>query len=213
MNALEMGRWAVLKVDTTGKKIGVDHVVDVAVVQFDGTTFVGEGRAVVNPQVPIHPKASAIHGITNERVATRPLLTQVADRLAARIATRTIVGYNVAKFDVPMLTKDLEQSGMERLAGVIRAVPVVDVLLLARHLEPAFHSYGFEAVASRAGVELPKKDGRALSHAHGIWSVLMALARKQPAVFDVRDSDFIEYAQSLLLPSRAGRTVERGYDV
>lgn len=57
---------------------------------------------LVRPTRPIPAEATAIHGITDDMVATAPSWPEVADQYAALIADRTVVAYNAA-FDVRLL--------------------------------------------------------------------------------------------------------------
>ena len=212
INALADGRWAVLKTDTTGRRPGVDRVVDVAVVQYDGLVHVGEGRAVVNPGVPIPAVCTKMHGIDDVRVQNRPSLTEVAEKLVARLSGRIVVGFNVAKFDIPMLCGDLESQGWSRLATELRGLPVVDVMLMARYLDAKYRSHAMQAVFSRYGVGVqPGKGGVAMGKADAIWRAMVAMAGTHKHYFERSASELAALAGGLAggrgaRPADDGRT-------
>ncbi|MEU7095905.1 3'-5' exonuclease [Kitasatospora aureofaciens] len=97
---------AVVDTETTGL---AGYVVDLAVVQLDGTVLLD---TLVDPQMPIPPDATDIHGITDEMVAGKPTFGQLLDRLSQILAGRRVLIWNAA-FDVGVFERELE-----RLHGV-----------------------------------------------------------------------------------------------
>lgn len=68
---------AVLDVETTGLRPGIDRVVEVGLARFECGNFVESVGSFVNPGMPIPEEATAIHGITDEMVADAPSLDDV----------------------------------------------------------------------------------------------------------------------------------------
>lgn len=66
---------------------------------------------LVRPTRPIPAEATAIHGITDDLVASAPSWPEVAERYAALIAGRTVVAYNAA-FDVRLLRQTHQIHGL-----------------------------------------------------------------------------------------------------
>ncbi len=66
---------------------------------------------LVRPTRPIPAEATAIHGITDDLVASAPSWPEVADQYAALIAGRTVVAYNAA-FDVRLLRQTHQIHGL-----------------------------------------------------------------------------------------------------
>lgn len=115
------------------------------------------GEWLINPGVPINPRASAVNGFTDEYVAahgqdSRTAIEQIASIIvAAQLKNIPLVAYN-APFDVRMLEGDLARHHMPSLSGSITtadidsflnvdaAAPhellVVDPLVLDRGLMP-----------------------------------------------------------------------------
>jgi len=62
--------------------------------------------ARINPEMPIPPKVTAIHGITDEDVAGAPTFREVAKNLAAFLEGCDLAGYNAIKFDIPVLAEE-----------------------------------------------------------------------------------------------------------
>lgn len=74
------GDFAIVDVETTGVDPDADAIVEIAVIRFrDGVPTVFQ--SLVNPGFSIPPTASAVHGITDEDVATAPAIGDLADEI------------------------------------------------------------------------------------------------------------------------------------
>ncbi len=113
-------RLFVFDTETTGVDPASDRVVELGACYFEGRKFVEERRNLVDPGVPIPEGASAIHGITDARVAGKPRFRELAARFAAHLdgsakdgARPILSGYNARAFDVPLLNAELERAGVD----------------------------------------------------------------------------------------------------
>lgn len=123
----------VLDVETTGKDRSRDQIVELCI---QGGLGVDAGVIAwrIKPSVPIHPEATAVHGITAEDVATCPTFAELAPRIAELLAgAEVIVGYNVA-FDLDMIRAEFERAKLPLVD--LASKQVVDVLRLWHHVEP-----------------------------------------------------------------------------
>lgn len=99
--------WLVLDTETTG--LGHDdEVISLAVVSARGELLF---HSLVRPTQRIHPKASAVNGITDEMVKDAAAFTDIYPRLAEVLAGRHILAYN-AGFDERMLRQTCERYGL-----------------------------------------------------------------------------------------------------
>ena len=69
-----------------------------------------EFESLVNPEMPIPPGSTAVHGITDQDVADAPTLEAIADRILAELPA-DLCGFNALKFDVPILARELDRVG------------------------------------------------------------------------------------------------------
>ena len=60
----------------------------------------------INPERPIPPESTAIHGITDDDVKDCPTFKAVAKTLAAQIEGCDLAGYNSNRFDIPLLAEE-----------------------------------------------------------------------------------------------------------
>src|SRR5262249_143569 len=91
---------AFLDLETTGKTIGLDRIVEIGVLKItpDGKEEQFETR--VNPEMKIPREASRIHGIRDRDVQSAPTFGKVAPRLARFLDRCDFVGYNILNFDL-----------------------------------------------------------------------------------------------------------------
>lgn len=97
---------AVFDLETTGTNITRDRIVELSIVKVlaDGTHTVHTRR--INPTIPIPADATRIHGITDADVADMPTFKQVAKSLQQLLEGCDLAGFNVLKFDIPMLIEE-----------------------------------------------------------------------------------------------------------
>lgn len=97
---------AFIDLETTGTNLGVDRIVEIAIVKIlpDGTKSVK--RKLINPEMPISKGSSDIHGITDEMVKDAPTFKQVANELKQVLDGCDIAGYNSNRFDIPLLVEE-----------------------------------------------------------------------------------------------------------
>jgi DNA polymerase-3 subunit epsilon len=104
--------------EATGVSPENDRIVDVALVKRlpsgEETTFC----SLVNPGMPIPREAVAVHHISDEMVASAPSFRELAPAVLAFLDGADLGGFNVARFDLPMLQAELRRAGFElRLEG------------------------------------------------------------------------------------------------
>lgn len=92
----------VLDTETTG--IGADaEIVEIAVLDSDGQTML---NTLIRPTLAIPEEATAVHGITNEEVASCRAFDAIIEPLADLLEGRHLVIYNV-DFDMKMMNQSL----------------------------------------------------------------------------------------------------------
>lgn len=124
---------AIFDLETTGTRIGHDRIVQIAVVRLlpDGTRE--SWQSLVNPGMPIPADASAIHGITDADVADAPPLEDIADDIISQFAGCDLGGFNVIRFDLPLLSEELHRVGRTWDTSALR---VVDAMRIFHKFEP-----------------------------------------------------------------------------
>lgn len=95
--------------ETTGTNDKYDRIVELAIEIMMPGKPVKEYRTLVNPQMPIPPGATAVHGITDEMVADAPTFAQLADNLLIGFVGCDFAGYNV-RFDLKMIAAEFARA-------------------------------------------------------------------------------------------------------
>jgi DNA polymerase-3 subunit epsilon len=97
---------AVIDLECTGMNLSSDKIVEIAIVKImpDGKKMVK--RKLLNPEVPIPPSQTDIHGITDEMVKDAPTFRQAANEIRQFIDNADLAGYNSNRFDIPMLVEE-----------------------------------------------------------------------------------------------------------
>jgi DNA polymerase III subunit epsilon len=97
---------AFIDLETTGINIASDRIVEISVLKIgpDGKEEWMVSR--INPEMPIPPKSTAIHGITDSDVISSPTFREVAKNLASFLEGCDLAGYNALKFDIPVLAEE-----------------------------------------------------------------------------------------------------------
>jgi DNA polymerase III subunit epsilon len=105
---LQKRNWCVLDTETTGLG-NDDQICQIAIASHDGQPLLNE---LVRPTIAISAQASAIHGITNEQVATAPSFDQLLIPILKAINNRDVVIYN-EEFDLRMIRQSLRPYGVQ----------------------------------------------------------------------------------------------------
>lgn len=105
---------AFLDVETTGTEIADDRIVEIAVDVYAPGSVDCPQRKVrrLNPGVPIPAEATEVHGITDADVADQPTFLQVARSLHDLLDGCDLAGYNVRRFDLPILVAEFRRAGL-----------------------------------------------------------------------------------------------------
>lgn len=97
---------AFLDLETTGINVTSDRIVELSVLKIFPNGREEWMTTRVNPEMPIPPKTTAIHGIKNEDVANCPTFKEIAKNLANFLEGCDLAGYNAIKFDIPLLAEE-----------------------------------------------------------------------------------------------------------
>ena len=99
--------------ETTGTNIVNDRIVEISVVKVmpDGENITKTTR--LNPTIPIPEEVSLIHGIYDKDIQDAPTFKNIAKSLAKFLEGSDLAGFNILKFDVPVLVEEFLRAGVE----------------------------------------------------------------------------------------------------
>ncbi|MEG1544164.1 MAG: 3'-5' exonuclease [Tannerellaceae bacterium] len=99
--------------ETTGINIVKDRIVEISFVKVHPSGKEECKTRKINPEMPIPPESTAIHGITDDDVKDCPTFKEVAKSLAVQIEGCDLAGYNSNRFDIPVLAEEFLRAGVE----------------------------------------------------------------------------------------------------
>jgi len=134
---------AFFDLETTGTNISQDRIVELAFVIVFPNGEQKQKNMLINPTIPIPPESTMIHGIKDEDVKDSPTFKQVAAELAKMLEGCDLAGFNIIKFDVPMLVEEFLRAGVEFEVGNKKLVDAQKIfhLMEKRTLSAAYQFY------------------------------------------------------------------------
>ncbi|MFU0505104.1 DNA polymerase III subunit epsilon [Pseudaminobacter sp. NGMCC 1.201702] len=141
-------REIIFDTETTGLDSREDRIIEIGGVELvnrfpTGRTF----HVYINPQGrSVHPEALAVHGISNERLASEPTFPEIAERFLEFIDGAKLIAHN-AMFDLGFINAEFARLGHPS----IEAERVVDTLALARRKHPMGPN-SLDALCRRYGI-------------------------------------------------------------
>ncbi|MDR7481499.1 MAG: 3'-5' exonuclease [Armatimonadota bacterium] len=132
-----------IDLETTGITPTADRIVEIAMIKVhpDGRRETYVRR--VHPGMPIPPESTRFHGITDADVAGAPPFAEIAGEVLAFIGDADLAGFNIQRFDLPMLRRELSLAGY-RLDMDGRAVVDAQIIYhrkVPRDLAAAYQYY------------------------------------------------------------------------
>lgn len=146
--------------ETTGTRVAHDRVVELSVIKLlpSGEKEVKTRR--LNPEMPIPPQATAIHGIGDADVADAPTFKAISKNLYIYLEGCDLGGYNVVRFDIPVLINEFRRAGLDFSVENRR---VVDPFVIFCKMEPRTLSAAYKLFC-----------GKELEGAHGAEADVLA---------------------------------------
>lgn len=128
-------RQIVLDTETTGLDWrNGDRIIEIGCVELLNRSLTGRHYHVyLNPERHIHAEAMAVHGISEEFLADKPLFRHIADDFEAFVRDAELIIHN-ANFDVGFLNHELGLLGRPPLETVCSGV--IDTLKMAKEQNP-----------------------------------------------------------------------------
>jgi DNA polymerase-3 subunit epsilon len=124
---------AFIDLETTGIKVATDRIVELCILRQnpDQSTRIKTMR--INPEIPIPPEVTAIHGITDADVKDCPPFRSVAHDLVQFLDNCDLAGYNSNHFDIPLLVEEFLRAGVD---FELKGRRFIDVQNIFHKMEP-----------------------------------------------------------------------------
>jgi DNA polymerase-3 subunit epsilon len=99
--------------ETTGINVVNDRIVEIAIVKIFPNGNKESKTWLVNPTISIPAETTAIHGISNEKVANEPTFKELAPLVYNMIKDSDLAGFNSDRFDIPLLAEEMLRAGVD----------------------------------------------------------------------------------------------------
>ncbi|HEY0045671.1 MAG TPA: 3'-5' exonuclease [Flavobacterium sp.] len=99
--------------ETTGTDICKDRIVEISIYKVFPNGNKENRTWLVNPEMPIPAVTTAVHGITNQKVANEPTFKELSHTIYNMIKDSDLAGYNSDRFDIPLLAEELLRAGLD----------------------------------------------------------------------------------------------------
>jgi DNA polymerase-3 subunit epsilon len=166
---------AFFDLETTGLSTTSDRIIELAVIRVTPQGDVLEAVRRFNPGIPISPEATAVHGITDQDVADEPPFAARAKSLAELLEPCDLGGFNIRRFDIPMLLAEFKRCGV---SFSVQGRRLIDAQVVFHREEPRDLSAAAKFYLSREHEEAHT----ALGDIRTTAAVLSAQLQKYPHV-------------------------------
>jgi DNA polymerase-3 subunit epsilon len=174
-------RQIVLDTETTGLELAQGHrIIEIGCIELQHRRPSGRTwQRYLRPEREVEAGALAVHGISNEFLASQPRFAEVAAEFLEFIEGAELVIHN-AEFDLGFLDAELARAGIART--IADSCRVLDTLTLARRLHPGQRN-SLDALCKRYKVDNSGRDLHgALLDARILTDVYLAMSGGQAAL-------------------------------
>lgn len=180
---------AFIDIESTGVDPVKDRIIEfgAAILLLDGTRTEWVQR--FNPGIPISPEAAAVHGITDAEVADEPAFSVWAKRIFGAIKGKDLAGYNLRRFDLPILDEELRRCGGKLDLEGVRVIDCFGIYTKKnpRRLEDFIREHCDHEHVGAHG---------ALADANGTAEGFLGVLRKYPDLAEMSIDDLAAYSQT-----------------
>ena len=145
----------IFDLEATGTNISTDRIIEYSFVKVspNGRQEVKTSR--INPSIPIPAEVSLVHGIYDKDLTDKPSFKSVAKELAQFLAGCDLAGFNVIRYDIPLLVEEFLRAGVDFDLNNRNLVDAQKIfhLMEKRNLSAAYKFYCNETLEGAHGAE------------------------------------------------------------
>ncbi len=146
---------AFIDLEATGINLSTDRIVEIAIVKISPDNSRQVKRKLINPDIPIPPNITDIHGLTNEMLKDAPVFKQVANEVKQFLENCDLGGYNSNRYDIPLLMEEFLRAGIDFDMKGRRLLDVQKIyhMMEQRTLSAAYKFYCEKTLVGAHGAE------------------------------------------------------------
>ncbi|HXA03088.1 MAG TPA: 3'-5' exonuclease [Cytophagaceae bacterium] len=146
---------AFFDLETTGVNITSDRILEISILKImpNGDRELKTMR--INPTIPIPVESSLIHGIYDEDVKDKPTFKAIAHSLGQFLEGCDLAGFNIIRFDVPVLVEEFLRADFDFDVSNRRLVDAQRIyhMMEPRNLSAAYKFYCGKDLIGAHGAE------------------------------------------------------------
>lgn len=146
---------AFFDLETTGTNIANDRIVELAFLKVFPSGEIEKKVMRINPTIPIPEESSMIHGIRDEDVKDAPTFKSIAKNLAKFLEGTDLAGFNIVRFDIPVLVEEFLRADVDFEVGNRKLVDAQKIFFMMekRTLTAAYKFYCDKELEGAHGAE------------------------------------------------------------
>lgn len=119
--------------ETTGLNPVHDRIIEISALKVNVNGEEEQKTWLINPECPIPPYTTDVHHITDDDVKGCPTFKELASVIAKFFSSCDLAGYNILKFDLPMLMEEFLRAGVD---FDVKSRQTIDVMNIFMKMEP-----------------------------------------------------------------------------
>jgi len=104
---------AFFDLETTGLNVAKDRIIEISIFKVNQNGTSESKTWIVNPDYPITPEATKIHGFKTADLIDKPTFKMLAKEISHYFEHCDLAGYNALKFDIPLLVEEFLRSDVD----------------------------------------------------------------------------------------------------
>lgn len=116
--------------ETTGVDVQKDRIVELAILRLVNGVASGSEVFKFNPEIPISPEATKVHGISDSDVARNNHFQDIASYICGIFRDSYWCAYNGMRFDIPLLQKEFSRCNLD-----IKPKGILDPMRIFNHFD------------------------------------------------------------------------------
>ena len=146
---------AFFDLETTGTNIANDRIVELAFLKVFPSGETEKKVMRINLTIPIPEESSMIHGIRDEDVKDAPTFKSIAKNLAKFLEGTDLAGFNIVRFDIPVLVEEFLRADVDFEVGNRKLVDAQKIFFMMekRTLTAAYKFYCDKKLEGAHGAE------------------------------------------------------------
>lgn len=168
----DLSKFVILDIETTGLNPQRARIIEVAAVKFENFQITGTFATLINPLIALPRRITELTGITQAELRTAPPWQEKQEELLEFIDGYTLVGHNLAGFDIRFLNNAIG----EKLPN-----PLIDTLEYSRTVFPDLPRHKLSYLKHVLGIDV-KTSHRALDDVKTTFFLLAACMRQEDSM-------------------------------